>query len=84
MIYDHDHRYNAKGFSKDEYKTSPIIIDDNCWIGSNVTILRGTHIGTGSVIGAGCVVKGVIPPHSLVRMSNELNIRQITDKEKTV
>jgi acetyltransferase-like isoleucine patch superfamily enzyme len=30
-----------------------VVIDDNVWIGENVTILDGDHVGKGSVIGAG-------------------------------
>ncbi len=65
-VYDHDHIFGYDGI-KDGYKTDPIIIEKNCWIGANVTILRGTHIGEGCVIGAGTVVKGEIPAHSLVK-----------------
>lgn len=75
-IYDHDHRFGLEGI-KGGYKTSPIIIEDNCWIGANVTILRGTHIGEGCVIGAGTVVKGEIPAHSLVTSNRKLNIQSI-------
>ncbi|WP_084268023.1 DapH/DapD/GlmU-related protein [Azohydromonas lata] len=43
----------------------PVTIEDNVWIGENVCILPGSHIGKGCVIGAGAVVKGVIPPYSI-------------------
>ncbi len=76
-IYDHDHLYSVKEVLQDDYKTSPIIIGDNCWIGSNVTILRGTSIGEGSVIGAGTTVKGSIPAHSLVMNERKMNIREL-------
>jgi acetyltransferase-like isoleucine patch superfamily enzyme len=35
-----------------------IIIGDNCWIGSKVTILDGAVVGSGCVIAAGAVVTG--------------------------
>ncbi|MEF9477435.1 acyltransferase [Chryseobacterium sp. 1B4] len=38
-----------------------VIVEDNVWIGSNVTILGGTIIREGSVIMAGSVVKGEVP-----------------------
>lgn len=66
VIYDHDHVFNSDGPVEGEFKTSPVIIEDHCWIGANVTILRGTHIGKGSVIGAGTVVKGNVPSNSIV------------------
>jgi acetyltransferase-like isoleucine patch superfamily enzyme len=42
-----------------------IIIEDNCWIGSNVTFLDGAHVASGCVIGAGAIVRGYIPPNSI-------------------
>ena len=77
-IYDHDHQYGYEGISGD-YKTSQVTIGDNCWIGANTVILRGTHIGDNSVIGAGTVVKGNIPAHSLVTSNRELTIKPIGD-----
>lgn len=38
------------------YKGSSLIIDDDVWIGCNVTILKGVHIHTGAIIAAGSVV----------------------------
>ena len=43
-----------------------IIIGDDCWIGSKVTILDGTRIGDGCVVAAGAVVRGNIPPYSVI------------------
>ena len=76
-IYDHDHKFDKQGTKNKGYKTSPVIIEDNCWIGANVIILRGTHIGQGSVIGAGTVIKGEIPPFSLVKSDRKLDIQMI-------
>lgn len=43
-----------------------ITIEDDCWIGSNVTILDGVTIGKGSVIGAGTLIAKDIPAGSVV------------------
>lgn len=43
----------------------PIRIEDDCWIGANVTILPGVTIGKGCTIGAGSVVSKSIPPYSV-------------------
>lgn len=43
-----------------------IIIGDNCWIGSKVTILDGTNIGSGSIIAAGAVVNKSFPENSII------------------
>ena len=43
-----------------------IQIEDDCWVGANVIFLDGAHVGTGCVIAAGSVVRGSIPPYSVV------------------
>jgi acetyltransferase-like isoleucine patch superfamily enzyme len=43
----------------------PIVIEDDCWIGSGAKILAGVTLGQGSVIGAGAVVTKDIPPYSV-------------------
>ena len=43
-----------------------IKIGNNCFIGARVIILPGTTIGDNAIIGSGAVVKGVIPPNSVV------------------
>lgn len=48
-----------------EKKGSPVIIEDNVWIGLNCIILKGVRIGEGSIIGAGSVVREDIPPYSV-------------------
>lgn len=47
-------------------KQKGITIEDNCWIGSNVTILDGVTVGRGSVIAAGTLVNKDIPAGSVV------------------
>lgn len=42
-----------------------IIIENDVWIGAGVTILDGTHIKKGSVIGANTLVSGVIEEYSI-------------------
>ena len=79
VIYDHDHKYDSKRIMSNEYNCSPIIIGENCWIGANVTILRGTQIGEGSIIGAGTVLKGIVPPHSIVINKNVINIQPMME-----
>ncbi|WP_432718878.1 CatB-related O-acetyltransferase [Pectinatus frisingensis] len=42
-----------------------IIIGNDVWIGCDVIILGGAHIGNGAIIGAGSVVAGSIPPYAI-------------------
>lgn len=44
----------------------PVTIEDGCWIGANVTILKGVTIGSGSVVAAGAVVTKSFPPYSII------------------
>lgn len=44
---------------------TPVVIDDDVWIGRRAIILPGVHIGEGCVIGAGAVVTKDIPPYSV-------------------
>ena len=46
--------------------TSPIIVEDECWIAANVVITAGVTIGKHSVVGAGSVVTKSVPPYSVV------------------
>ena len=49
-----------------------IVVEDDCWIGSNVVILPGTIIGSNSIIGAGSVISGEIPEGVIVTSEREL------------
>lgn len=42
-----------------------ITIEDDVWVGANVTFLDGAYVGRGSVIGAGSLVRGTIPAYSV-------------------
>jgi acetyltransferase-like isoleucine patch superfamily enzyme len=78
-IYDHNHKYNdpSKLISGQGYSKEKISIGNNCWISSNVIILKGVSIGDNVVIGAGCIIHRSVPSHSLVINKQELEIRPI-------
>ena len=82
VIYDHDHQFSGKGFAVKEFNCSPVVIEDHVWVGANAVILRGTHIGRGCVIGAGAVVKGDIPAHSLVKGDRKITVEPIKEEKK--
>lgn len=46
--------------------TSPIVIEDDVWIGANSVILAGTNIGKHSIVGASSVVNRSVPPFTVV------------------
>jgi acetyltransferase-like isoleucine patch superfamily enzyme len=43
-----------------------VTIEDRVWIASNVTILKGIRVGSGSIVAAGAVVTKNVPARSLV------------------
>lgn len=49
-----------KGYDKD------VIIENDVWIGCNVTLLSGVKIGRGSIIAAGAVVNKSMPPYCII------------------
>jgi acetyltransferase-like isoleucine patch superfamily enzyme len=57
------HDFNSEHFDPD---FGSVVIQDYVWIGVNATVLRGTIIGRGGVVAAGCVVTKSILPYSVV------------------
>ena len=43
-----------------------VIVEEDCWIGCNVTLLAGAHIGRGSIVAAGAVVNKSTPPYAVI------------------
>ena len=54
------------GNIKEGISKGNIQIDDDVWIGNNVTIMSGVHIGQGAVVAAGAVVTKDVPPYVIV------------------
>jgi 2,3,4,5-tetrahydropyridine-2,6-dicarboxylate N-succinyltransferase len=42
-------------------QAAPVIIEDDCMIFSRCIVVDGARVGTGTVLGAGCVLSGSIP-----------------------
>lgn len=63
--YSGDARDSSPNLRPDKRKlyTQPVTIEDNVWIGESVSVLPGTTIGKGSIIGANSVVTKNIPPN---------------------
>lgn len=72
-IYDHNHRFNdlTKPIKVQGYSVGTVEIGKHCWIGSNVTILKGAKIGDNCVIGAGSVISGIIESGMIVKPSDK-------------
>lgn len=75
-FYDHDHVYTAEKIEKWQWSTAPIRVGRDCWIGSNVTILKGVTIGDNTIIGAGCLIRNDIPANSVVYNDGNLVVKE--------
>ncbi|GAA4674363.1 acyltransferase [Pseudonocardia yuanmonensis] len=66
-VTDFDHRTeNVHVPIKDQgIVKAPVRIGPDTWIGVKVSVLRGTRVGRGSVLGAHAVVRGDIPAYSV-------------------
>lgn len=61
-IRDQDHRFGPGLITAQSgFKTAPIAIGNNVWIGANATITKGVTIGDNAVIGANAVVTRNVP-----------------------
>lgn len=63
-------------------QASPIVIEDNVWIGAHVAVMPGVTIGEGSVIAAGSTVTRDIPANSLAMGSPAKVIRTIDQDDQ--
>ena len=62
QIINQNHNYEGDKLPYDEKVISKeVVIEDNVWLGNNVIILGGVHIGEGAIIQAGAVVVNDIP-----------------------
>ncbi|BBE16226.1 galactoside O-acetyltransferase [Aquipluma nitroreducens] len=61
MSHYHNYDHGAKIPYDDTYIIKDVIIEDNVWLGLNVTLLPGITLGEGSIIQAGSIVVSNIP-----------------------
>jgi acetyltransferase-like isoleucine patch superfamily enzyme len=66
-ISDNNHSINPEGprYLDQPLTSAPTVIGKGAWLGQNVCILAGSFVGERSVIGAGSIVNGYIPPYSI-------------------
>lgn len=76
-IFDNNHKFSKASGVSSALNTGKISIGNNCWIASNVIILKGAQIGDNCVIGAGCIIDSEIPPCTIVRQKQILTMAPI-------
>jgi acetyltransferase-like isoleucine patch superfamily enzyme len=55
----------------------PVVIEDNCWIGSDAVIGPGVRVGQGSIVAAKSVVLNDVPPFTVVMGNPARRILQL-------
>lgn len=69
VIESDDHKFSEIGKTmfetRNERNVASIKIEDDVWIGANVTILKNVIIGEGAIVGAGSVVTKNVPPYCI-------------------
>ncbi|GAB3578624.1 sugar O-acetyltransferase [Leifsonia lichenia] len=56
----------------DGITTAPIVIEEDVWIGANVTVAPGVTIGRGAVIGAGAVIAKDVAANTVVTSGSQV------------
>ncbi|KAH0478087.1 MAG: uncharacterized protein KVP18_004144 [Porospora cf. gigantea A] len=75
------HPYDPQKRSSGAEVAKPIFIDNDCWLGANVTVLSGVTIGQNCIVAAGSVVTHSLPsdsicggvPAKILRTQSEIN-----------
>jgi acetyltransferase-like isoleucine patch superfamily enzyme len=58
-------------------QSSPVVIEDDVWIGFKSSILKGVTIGRGAIVAAGAVVTKDVPAYTLVAGNPARVVRQL-------
>lgn len=72
-----EHRH--LGFNEKYTRRAPIIIGDDCFIGMNSIILKGTTLGNNVIVGAGSVVHGTFPDNCIIAGNPAKIVRRLDE-----
>lgn len=63
---------------------TPVIIEDNVWIGDRATILKGVRIGENSIVGANSVVSRDVPANVVVAGNPAVVVKELDASQRFV
>lgn len=84
-----DDDYKIAAGKLDEYNKD-VVVEEDVWMGVNVTLLSGVNVGRGSIVAAGAVVTKDVPPYSVAGgvpakfIKFKWSIDQILEHEKAL
>jgi acetyltransferase-like isoleucine patch superfamily enzyme len=73
-------RIDGQNAGKSTVSSSPIVIENDVWLGFGAIVMKGVRIGEGSVIAAASVVVTDIPPRSIVGGNPARILRSMPDR----
>ena len=77
-VFDNDHIMKKNStINWNEFKSAPIKIEDNVWLGARCVILRGTTIKHNSIIAATTVVKGNVDENMICYTKIERKCKEV-------
>ncbi len=72
-------KFRHNGLNEQYTRRSPIEIGDDCFIGMNSIILKGTRLGNNVIVGAGSVVHGVFPDNVIIAGNPAKIVKHLTN-----
>lgn len=72
----------SNGKDRGKFVSKPVTIKAGAWIASYAILLPGTIIGENSVIAAGSVVRGTIPPNVLYAGNPAIFVKELPHPQK--
>ncbi|UII24834.1 acyltransferase [Fulvivirga maritima] len=62
----HGYAKQTESIQEQGYDHAPVILEEDTWLGTHVTILPGTHIFKGGIVGSNAVVNKNVEPYQVV------------------
>lgn len=69
-------------------EATDIIVEEDAWVGINVTLIPGAHIGRGAMVGACSLVNKEVPPYAVVAgfpakvVASKFSLEEIIEHER--
>lgn len=57
---------DKRAYDPEGMQDQDVVLEEDVWIGANVTLLNGVRVGRGAVLAAGTVCRTKIPPYAIV------------------
>ena len=76
VVYDSDFHSILGVAGEIKNPPAPVVLGDHVWLGANVTVLKGSRIGSGSVVGADALVSGTVPENVIYNIERTERIKE--------